>query len=137
MEGPARDARKSDLVRNGLEVAEEGPSRADQRRAALHAAMGDILKIVQFDTVGIPRCCDGRDRHPVPAMRGQGRGRLGAIGERPRRAWSYPGPERLHSPTDLRESQQIFVRCTIFVHCERLRVVWRSRSGAGAAGMDW
>jgi hypothetical protein len=63
------EARKSDLVRNGLEVAWEWPSRADERRAALHTAMGDILKIVRFGAVRIPRGCGGRDRHPVSTMR--------------------------------------------------------------------
>jgi hypothetical protein len=50
-------------------VVGERPSRADQRRAALHAAMGDVLKVVRFGAVVISRGCDGRDRHPVAAMR--------------------------------------------------------------------
>jgi hypothetical protein len=44
------------------------PHRAGQRRAALHAAMGNVLKIVRCDAVGEWRWIDGRDRHPVPAM---------------------------------------------------------------------
>jgi transcriptional regulator with XRE-family HTH domain len=44
------------------------PHRAGQRRAALHAAMSNVLKIVRRDAVGERRWIDGRDRHPVPAM---------------------------------------------------------------------
>jgi hypothetical protein len=40
------------------------------------------------------------------------------MGQRPCKAWSSPGfePSRLHSPTDLGESQRIFVQRTMFVH---------------------
>jgi hypothetical protein len=44
------------------------PHRAGQRRAALHAAMSNVLKIVRCDAVGEWRWIDARDRHPVPAM---------------------------------------------------------------------
>jgi hypothetical protein len=44
-------------------------SRADQRRAALHAGMGDVLKIVLRGAISVQRGCDGRNRHPVSAMR--------------------------------------------------------------------
>jgi hypothetical protein len=63
------EARKSDLVRNDVEVAGKRPSHADQRHAALHAAMGDILKIVRCGSASEPRGRDGRDHQPVPAMR--------------------------------------------------------------------
>jgi hypothetical protein len=56
-------------VCDGVRVVGERPSRADQRRAALHAAMGDVLKIVRFGAVVISRGCDGCDGHPVAAMR--------------------------------------------------------------------
>jgi hypothetical protein len=45
------------------------PSRADKRRAALHAGMGDVLKIVRFGAISVQCGCDGRNRHPVSAMR--------------------------------------------------------------------
>jgi hypothetical protein len=63
------EVRKLDLLRSGLEVAGERSPRADQRRAALHVGMGDILKIVRCGAIGIPRGRDGRDFHPVSAIR--------------------------------------------------------------------
>jgi hypothetical protein len=70
---PARaadgEARKSDPVCDGVSVVGGRPSRTDQCRAAVHAAMGDVLEIVRFGAVVISRGCDGRDRHPMSAMR--------------------------------------------------------------------
>jgi hypothetical protein len=47
----------------------ERPPRAGQRRAALHAGMGDILKIVRRGAIRIKRGCDGGDFHSVSAIR--------------------------------------------------------------------
>ena len=61
-------ARKSDSIGNGVGLAGELPYRADERRAALHAAVRNILKIVRSDAIRVPRGCDGGDRHAVSAM---------------------------------------------------------------------
>ena len=63
------EARKSDPACDRVGVLGERPSRTDQRRATVHAAMGDVLEIVRFRAIVIPCGCDGRDRHPVSAMR--------------------------------------------------------------------
>jgi hypothetical protein len=42
--------------------------RADQRGAALHAAMGDVFKIVGCSATGQPGGFDGRKHHPVTAL---------------------------------------------------------------------
>ena len=60
---------KSDAGRDFVNVAGQRPYRASQLRAALHAAMGDLLKIIRFGSVIEPRGRDRGDRHPVSAMR--------------------------------------------------------------------
>jgi hypothetical protein len=62
------EALKSETVGSRVGVTGEQPYRAGQGRAALHAAVGDIFKIVRLGTVIQMRRCDGRDRHPVSAM---------------------------------------------------------------------
>jgi hypothetical protein len=62
-------SRKSDRLRDGVSGAEGRPSRADQRRSASHAGMSDILKIVRRGAISVQRGCDGRDLHPMSAMR--------------------------------------------------------------------
>jgi hypothetical protein len=42
--------------------------RADQRRAALRAAMGDVFKIAGCGAIGERRGLNNRDRHPLSAM---------------------------------------------------------------------
>jgi hypothetical protein len=42
--------------------------RADQRGAALHAAMGDVFKIVGCSAISQPGGFDGRKHHPVAAL---------------------------------------------------------------------
>src|SRR5437879_1826804 len=49
----------SDLVRDGVGVAGVRTPRAGLRRAALHAAMGDVLEIVRLGAVRVPCRCDG------------------------------------------------------------------------------
>jgi hypothetical protein len=63
------EARKSGPVCDGVSVVGGRPSRTDQRRAAVHAAMGDVLEMVRFGAVVISRGGNGRHRHPVSAMR--------------------------------------------------------------------
>jgi hypothetical protein len=63
-----REALKSDPVCDGVGVVEER-SRADQRRAALNAGMSDVLKIVRSGAISVQRGRDGRDLHPMSAMR--------------------------------------------------------------------
>jgi hypothetical protein len=58
-----------DWTRYGGGVAGERPLRAGQRRAALHAGMGDVLEIIRCCAIRIPRGCDGGDFHPVSAVR--------------------------------------------------------------------
>jgi hypothetical protein len=48
-------------------IAGKRPHRPYQRGATVHAAMGDIFKIVRFDSVFDLRRHDGRDGHPVSA----------------------------------------------------------------------
>jgi hypothetical protein len=50
-------------------AASERSHRAGQRRATLHAAMSNVLKIVRFGSVIEPRGRDGGDLHPVSAVR--------------------------------------------------------------------
>ena len=57
-------------VRDGVGVIRERPYRRGQRRAALNATRGDVLKIVGCGAASQPSGCDGRDRHPVSAVRG-------------------------------------------------------------------
>jgi hypothetical protein len=59
---------KSDSIGNGVGFARELPHRADQCRTALHARMGNILKIVGFDPISEPEGRDRSDDHPVAAM---------------------------------------------------------------------
>jgi hypothetical protein len=65
------EALKSETIGSRVGVAGEQPYRAGQKRAALHAGVGDIFKIVQPGTAIQLRGCDGRDgrdHHPVSAM---------------------------------------------------------------------
>ena len=65
------EALKSETIGSRVGVAGEQPYRAGQGRAALHAGVGDIFKIVQPGTAIQLRGCDGRDgrhHHPVSAM---------------------------------------------------------------------
>jgi hypothetical protein len=65
------EALKSETVGSRVGVTGEQPYRAGQKRAALHAGVGDIFKIVQPGTAIQLRRCDGRDGrdyHPVSAM---------------------------------------------------------------------
>ena len=59
----------SDPMRDRVGLAGERPSRADHRRAALHAGMGDVLKIVRRGAIFVQRGCDGCDRHPTSAIK--------------------------------------------------------------------
>jgi hypothetical protein len=61
--------RKSDPVGDGVGVAGERASGAGQCRSTLDAGMSDVLKFIRFGATVIPRGCDGRDRHPVSAIR--------------------------------------------------------------------
>jgi len=58
--GPARDF---------VGVAQERPYRAGECRAALDAAVRDLVKVVRFGAVSQKRGYDAGDDHPVSAMR--------------------------------------------------------------------
>jgi hypothetical protein len=66
-EDSAGEALKSISARSWGLVGDQ-PYRARQGRAALHAAVSDILKIVGFDAVSEPCRRDGCDYHPMSAM---------------------------------------------------------------------
>ncbi len=117
----SRESRKLGPAGDFVIIAGERPHRPGQGRATLHAAMGDVFKIVRFDAAGEPRAGDGRDRHPVAAMRAweqeARQARWGNVlewhGVLP--AWCFSGSEtsrfhRNHFRTDLCRSQEKFVR---------------------------
>ena len=59
----------SDSVRDRVGAVGERPSCADQHHTALHAGMGDVLKIVRCCAVTQAGGCDGRDRQSASAQR--------------------------------------------------------------------
>jgi hypothetical protein len=54
-------------IKREVRVAGKRPHRPYLRGATVHAAMGDILKVVRFDSVFDLGRYDGRDGHPVSA----------------------------------------------------------------------
>jgi hypothetical protein len=105
-------------MREGVGIVGER-SRADQRRAALNAGMGDVLKIIRRGAIIVQRGSHGSDRHPVSAMQaGKEETRQVRRGNVLIAHMSSPGSgsSRFHFPIDKRKSQRMFVRRTMFVH---------------------
>jgi hypothetical protein len=121
----------------GVGFDEDG-SCADQRRAALNAGMGDVLKIIRRGAIIVQRGSHGSDRHPISAMQaGKEETRQVRRGNVLIAHSGSPGSgsSRFHFPIVQRKSQQIFVQRTMFVHrqwlCGLENPVWMAGSRVG------